>query len=316
MKEILVFLFICFAIMHGMEQPERTDVNSDLGCFGNWPDELRVYLFSFIGNGSSMKEVFQRLAQLSLINSTFKQLADDQLLLLELVQRYSQFHKVEAEKEFLHGIEQIIKGNRKYTKIVIALACNVAITDQELIKAASEGNKDLVELLIDTGMDIDKQDCDGNTALMYASIHNQCDVIKILVDGGADVNATNHDQATALMIACYSGCQVIVKLLLEKSAHVNAVDAFCSTALMFASINGYYTIAKLLLEAGADVNASDDLDNTALMDASQQDHQELVKLLLDLGADVTAVDRDGNTALMIALASGHKEIIDLLTGHY
>ncbi len=70
-----------------MEPPTLTNGDHEeraenaLGDFVNWPDELIVYLFSFVPKCTSMEEVFKTLAQLALVNSTFKQIAKDKVLL-------------------------------------------------------------------------------------------------------------------------------------------------------------------------------------------------------------------------------------------
>ncbi len=143
MKKIVICLLTCLtANIQCMEQPEPNDTGSQLGDFDNWPDELIVYLFSFVPKCTSMEEVFKTLAQLSLVNSTFKQIAEDPLLLKALAKRYIEFYPLEAEKKFCDAVANILKDTRaeaclemvtgdstlkndrtkEHTKIVIALA--------------------------------------------------------------------------------------------------------------------------------------------------------------------------------------------------
>ena len=48
-----------------------------------------------------------------------------------------------------------------------------------------------VQLLLETGADINVKDNDGRTALMYATKNNAFEVIRLLLEYGAGVNIKN-----------------------------------------------------------------------------------------------------------------------------
>ncbi len=125
MKKLLALSLACLtANVQCMEQPELTDIPSELGSFSNLPDELMVYFFSFMPKGASIKEIFNTLAELSLVDSKCKRIADDAYLLRQLAKRFITLHGQEAEKEFLDAIEHIGKDDSasKHYKIIAALA--------------------------------------------------------------------------------------------------------------------------------------------------------------------------------------------------
>ena len=81
--------------------------------------------------------------------------------------------------------------------------------------------------------------------------------VKRLIEAGADVNAQENDGSTALMWASLEGHAGITRLLIEAGADVNAQDNYGYIALIYTSRKGHTEVVKLLIEEGADVNAKD-----------------------------------------------------------
>ena len=62
------------------------------------------------------------------------------------------------------------------------------------------GNKEMISMLIEKGIDINAQDYDGWTALMYASDKLNKDIVSILIKNGADINIKDNSGWTAKII--------------------------------------------------------------------------------------------------------------------
>jgi len=73
-----------------------------------------------------------------------------------------------------------------------------------LHKAALTGRKDIVELLISNGADINSRDNQGQTPLVWAISEGTLDVIKLLVDRGANVNIKTNSGVSPLKCAMAS----------------------------------------------------------------------------------------------------------------
>jgi len=83
---------------------------------------------------------------------------------------------------------------------------------------------------------------------MRASWNGRKDIVELLLKGGADVNAIAKDGRTPLMMA---SLYAQVELLLLAGADVNAIDKDRWTSLMWASKNGHKDIVALLKKYGA-----------------------------------------------------------------
>ncbi|KAM6503799.1 hypothetical protein JOM56_000742 [Amanita muscaria] len=181
-----------------------------------------------------------------------------------------------AVSGLLETVKWLIKG------IILKQGGNVNAQSEygNVIQAAASVHaKDIVELLLDNGADVNAQGgCYGNP-LQVASSRGDKDIVELLLDKGADVNAQSGEYGNALQTASYRGRKDIVELLLDKGADVNAQGGKYGNALQAASLKGKKDIVELLLDKGADVNAQGGYYGNALQAASKRAHMDIVELL-------------------------------------
>ena len=70
-----------------------------------------------------------------------------------------------------------------------------------MIQAALENKLAVVELLIDKGANVNANDNDFRTALMYAAKEGHVDVVKALLKAEPDLTLSDGDDLTAPMLA-------------------------------------------------------------------------------------------------------------------
>src|SRR5581483_2894385 len=101
-------------------------------------------------------------------------------------------------------------------------------------------------LFISATTDINIQDAQGNTALIWTVRRGYTGIVMMLLNNGADVNMQDHAGNTALIWATYDGRKEIVELLLNKNANVNIQAKNGNTALILATRYGHKKIVKML----------------------------------------------------------------------
>ena len=87
-----------------------------------------------------------------------------------------------------------------------------------LMAAAYVGALELVDDLVDRGVDLDVRDESGYTALMFAANGEQAEVVRALLDAGADPDAADRFGNTVLMFAAQHGDTSAIKRLLASGA--------------------------------------------------------------------------------------------------
>lgn len=115
-----------------------------------------------------------------------------------------------------------------------------------VMKAAREGEVDIVKELIGLGANLDLKNIDGNSALWNSCFANSYECFFALIDGGIDINSTNVNGVTSLMYCSSAGKEDFVKLLLENKADasIENLDGFLAIDLAVTS-----KIVKMLKEA-------------------------------------------------------------------
>ena len=178
-----------------------------------------------------------------------------------------------------------------------------------LVEGASCGNLTKVRELLQQGTNPNRPIAQGS-ALAYAARNGHRQVVELLLQNGADIEGGKG--LSPLACAAWKGFDEIVQLLIECGANIEGDTGGPGTALFQACAEADLSTERLLLNLGADVNAKTDKRATPLLVASSGGHLDIVVDLIAAGADLNCTDRSGDTALHHAAYKGWAEIIEAL----
>jgi len=212
------------------------------------------------------------------------------------------------------------KGYTDIVKLLIENRANLNIQDENgltaLMWAIEKENNEIAKLLINSdNIDLNKQDKNSLTALMWAIEKENNEIAKLLINSdGIDLNKQDKQALTALMWALGKGNNEIAKLLIDSdSIDLDKQDKVGRTVLFYAIYQGNTEIVKLLIKNRANLNIQDENLQTALIIAIAKRDSQIAKLLINSdGIDLNKQDKQALTALMWAAGCGNKEIVQLL----
>ena len=127
--------------------------------------------------------------------------------------------------------------------------------------AASGGNEDVINFLLEQRMDINALTPDGWTPLFIAARDGQAEAAKLLVYRGADLNLQTDLGSSALVMAVtqpYPSEEIrqnLLLYLLKRGADPNLTDQNGRTALYYAAVLNKLPVVELLLEYHAHMSA-------------------------------------------------------------
>lgn len=176
--------------------------------------------------------------------------------------------------------------------------------------------KNIIELLVNSGMDINLTNLEGYPILELLPFYNDRESIEYCIDHGAKL-LNNEGYLPLHWCATYNEVVILKKILsTNHNINIDMKDLTTNgerdrTALHWAAQEGNSEIAHILYENGADVNAKNFILQTPLHIAAGEGHIDFVKTLLDLGADADMEDNYGSRAKDIALSFDHLEIVSL-----
>jgi len=157
-----------------------------------------------------------------------------------------------------------------------------------LVIAIKYGHDDIIDYLLDEGVELDTHAPWGETALSHAVLYSEDDILlQRLLDHGADPNFGGEDGKTPLTITAIKGMTKTAKLLIKSGADVNQLHNYLhrDTALMVAATHGHVGMIGLLVSAGADIDAHNHWDKSAILLAAANKKLDCVTKLVELGAN-------------------------------
>jgi ankyrin repeat protein len=182
--------------------------------------------------------------------------------------------------------------------------------DQAVHDFCLQGQLEIVQFLLDQGIDVQASGQSKNTPLHYAVSSGKLALVRLLIARGAKVEARNKAGMRPLHWAADLGNLAMLDLLLSHKAKVKIkgnttfIISETHSPLYLAAQNGHLELVRRLLSAGAEVNALNDAScRTALCAACVRDDLAMVELLLAHGASPNGLDSNKDRFMDFPLAN-------------
>ncbi|RDW59222.1 hypothetical protein BP5796_12146 [Coleophoma crateriformis] len=190
--------------------------------------------------------------------------------------------------------------------------------------AAYLGLSGYAQHLIASGSNVNAQDAEDCTALVYAAEQGHADIVALLLSNSANTNSHDHDGDSPLHLAASHNRVDVTKLLLAAGMSPKRKKSKCTpelileqlgddsdqTPLQYACRRGHTQIITLFLEHIDDNDAC-----RCLLWSVQSRKPEAVRVILQTGKAPVDVFVGGRTALAIAADLMEPDLMEVLLQH-
>ncbi|UZP40540.1 hypothetical protein NXS19_008356 [Fusarium pseudograminearum] len=189
-----------------------------------------------------------------------------------------------------------------------------------LIQAVTRGDLDMVKLLVEYKVTIDKGETSvwSRTPMHVAVDSKKPAIVQYLLEQGADPNVRDSEGVPPIASAVKAGDPDVVnettllheaisrpetlRILLQHGADITMTNKWSHTALDVAIGSNYLTSVRIILETSRDkLDLGSESTRRALYEAVTSGFTHVVGALLEAGADVNTVNVNGESLLMLAV---------------
>jgi uncharacterized protein len=199
----------------------------------------------------------------------------------------------------------VMNGDRDAAREVALREPDVLKHPEPLFLAAAQDRADVIQWLLDLGMDVDVMDEGESRAVHAAASHGALEALRLLVARGADIDRPTKHYGGAMGAAAFRRQRAAAQFLAPLSRDVNPITYFAF----------HERLRELLDEEPALVNAPHvRTGNTPLFTLPQDDAESvrMAEFLLARGADVHRLNFQQQTADQFLRSRGLLEAADLV----
>jgi ankyrin repeat protein len=237
-----------------------------------------------------------------------------------ILHRSCAFYSLESIKIFINYID--INKQNNYGQSALHVICQSNLY--------SSKRNELIQLLLDYGINLDIIDKNGNTALLIVCQKKKCDIISLLLKKKQNINIQDkngnsalylisdfYDDITSYLISEFNDYILekynLIQELLDNNVNLDIQDNNGDTILLKTCKKPKIDtkLISLLLRKKQNLNIQDKNGKTVLQIA-YQNNIKIIKFLLDKGADINIKDNDGYTILHRACYDNNFYIVQLL----
>ncbi|KAF3291558.1 hypothetical protein TWF970_000772 [Orbilia oligospora] len=246
-------------------------------------------------------------------------------LLVEQGINLDQYNKAHAPYDDVITPLQVAIGNKDQGMVRILAEKGATLGANSLYMAFKSRNRDIINFLMENGVDLQTRDIKGRTALSVGvSDYWNYDegALELLLEEGTDLESRDNKGRTPLLLAVkccakrqryYEDNTLKIIFLIKKGANLEARDVYGQTSLSIATWYGDEDLVRLLVVHGANLESMDNRLQTPLSIAAENGHEDVVRFLVEERANLQMIDEEGKTPLQHAITNGHEDVIRILT---
>ena len=188
------------------------------------------------------------------------------------------------------------------------------VYNTEILQQLHEKLKDTKEVqkLIASGVDIDGI-YKGKTPLTRACLLGYVKTVEMLINNGAAIEKEDQEGNTPVIICSQVGKPETLNILLKNGADVSSSG---KNILALCGYNDSLETIQILIDAGIHIDGQNEKGFSIVHVAVSNKNKDLLILLIKNGAKLNIVDYSGKiTPLMIASNEGYKEMFEILTAN-
>lgn len=194
-------------------------------------------------------------------------------------------------------IQKLTRKDSEFADMEIQDIINADWCEEQLLLhiAVMENNMNLITQCFHFGVDVNKVDNKGRTALYYCE---SVEIAKLLVEHGIDVNNLDFMGITAVVDHYSRSNDAVVKYLIQITDLDLAGDNFLASTLleyMIYSEERDLSLIKMVVDRTKDLNRINYSGYTYLLMAVRiKKNTGVILLLIEAGVDLYVRDQDGN----------------------
>lgn len=215
---------------------------------------------------------------------------------------------------------ELIKNSRSLTYNAVANGYEMT----HLMVALDEDKPEMAMNILNSGVDVNAQDEDGNTALHYVArmdaddvpLETRLQLMQKLIEQGANVNAVDENGRTVMDLVNdmdEDEGQKEMKALLERHGGLEAHNA-----LFTAIRDGDLKTVEALVKGGVDIDTTEKGTGYGVMHFGaicQKNQEQMCQLLMELGADPEEAAKGDITPMHVAAQVGNVAFAQALIKH-
>lgn len=213
--------------------------------------------------------------------------------------------------------------NYDLAKMIIPKYMDNAVKKDEVIDLLLEAykkkeNVGLVELILDSGLDVNTTYDEGKTLFINACERNNMPLVQLLCDKGADVTIRDDRGYCGIDYVYANGHREVLEYLIKRGLGNNVQmqgDRTLLWNLCMEKKNRGIDLAKILIDSGEDIDRKDEEGKTLLWHVCENPDTRnwyLAKFLVKNKANINAKNREGKTLFTVAYETWDESLMKFL----